>query len=167
MFDAIRINFVRQQGFEKADPAGCTAFYPALMFQPRVLGVALLAALVLQSGPFFLALSALLWWNALLPAHNPFDAAYNRLIAVPRGRTRLEPAPPPRRFAQGMAASFLLGIGLCLLAGWTLAGWIIQGVMVAAFAALVLGNFCLGSYVYYLLRGKSGFANRTLPWVRR
>ncbi|HKI51857.1 MAG TPA: DUF4395 family protein [Geothermobacteraceae bacterium] len=158
-------HFVQQQGFEQANDASCTARYPALMFQPRVVGIVVVVALVLQSAPLFLLLSALLWWNVLLPALNPFDALYNQLIAEPMGGARLDPAPPPRRFAQGMAGSFMLAIGICLLADWMLAAWILQGLLIVALSALIFGRFCLGSYVYYLLHGKIGFANRTLPWA--
>ncbi len=34
------------------------------------------------------------------------------------------------------------------------------------YPALIFGKFCLGSYVFHLLRGEAAFANRTLPWVR-
>ena len=160
-----RLNFVRQQGFREADASDCAARYPALMFQPRLVGVVVLIALLLQSGPMFLVLSVLLWWNVLLPARNPFDHLYNRLIAAPQGLQKLEPAPPPRRFAQGMAGGFMFAVGLCLLAGWLLAAWILQVLLVTALSALIFGRFCLGSYVYFLLRGNSRFANRTLPWA--
>ena len=33
-----------------------------------------------------------------------------------------------------------------------------------ALAALIFGRFCLGSFLYYLLRGRSDFAIGTLPW---
>jgi hypothetical protein len=161
-----KLNFVRQQGFEEDKSAECAARYPALMFQPRVVGVVVAVALLLQSGPLFLALAALLWWNVLLPAYNPFDALYNRLVAAPGQLQRLAPAPPPRRFAQGMAGSFMLAIGCSLLAGWLVAAAILQVLLVAALVALVFGRFCLGSYIYYLLRGEAKFANRTLPWTR-
>jgi Domain of unknown function (DUF4395) len=160
-----KMHFVQQQGFEEAGAPGCAAHYAALMFQPRVTGVIVAFALVTQSAPLFLALSALLWWNVLVPTHNPFDALYNRMIAEPRQLTRLEPAPPPRRFAQGMAGSFMLGIGVCLLAGWLVAAWILQVFLFVALSALIFGRFCLGSYIYYLLHGRTGFANRTLPWA--
>jgi hypothetical protein len=38
--------------------------------------------------------------------------------------------------------------------------------VVVALGALVLGRFCLGSYLYHVLRGETTFANRTLPWSR-
>jgi hypothetical protein len=47
------------------------------MWQPRAIGILVLLRLVLQSWLYFLALWALLWWNAALPDLNPFDALYN------------------------------------------------------------------------------------------
>jgi predicted lipid-binding transport protein (Tim44 family) len=67
--------------------------------------------------------------------------------AAPRNLPPLAPAPAPRRFSQRMAGTMLGGAGLALLAGRP-----------------VLGRFCLGSYLYHLLRGEASFANRTLPW---
>jgi hypothetical protein len=87
------------------------------MFQPRALGILVIMGLILQVWPLFLTLAAILWWNVLLPRLNPFDALYNRLIANPRGQLPLTPAPAPRRMAQGMAATFMLAIGLFLLTG--------------------------------------------------
>ena len=39
--------------------------------------------------------------------------------------------------------------------------------LVVAFSALLFGRFCLGAYVFHLLRGEAAFANSTLPWARR
>jgi hypothetical protein len=159
------MNFVEQQGFRDAD--ACAHLYPALMFQPRLVGILVSIGLVLQSWSVFLALSAILWWNALVPGLNPFDALYNSLIAVPKGLPRLAPAPAPRRFAQGMAATFMLVIAASLLVGWRTVAWTVEGLLVAALAALIFGKLCLGSYVFHVLRHDVGFANRTLPWMRR
>ena len=78
----------------------------------------------------------------------------------------MSPAPAPRRFAQAVNAAFNLACGLTLLAGWHVASWIVQAMLVAAFSLLVFGKFCLGAYIFHLLRGKAAFANRTLPWAR-
>lgn len=100
----------------------------------------------------------------LVPAANPFENVYNRLIARRRGQPLLNRAPGPRRFAQGMAATFMLAAGLCLLWGWTAAAYAFEGLIAVAFAALLFGKFCLGAYVYHLLRGNVAFANGTCPW---
>jgi hypothetical protein len=112
-----------------------------------------------------LAMSALLWWNTLAPALNPFELAYNRWVARPSGRLALVPAPGPRRMAQGMAAALNLGAGLALLYGLMPLAWTLQAILVAAFSALLFGRFCLGAYVYHLLKGRVHFANSTLPWA--
>lgn len=161
-----KLNFVRQQGFEEASPQACGYQYPALMWQPRAMGVLVLVGLALQLGPYFLVLAALLWWNVILPALNPFDAIYNRLAAKPKGLPRLNPAPPPRRFSQGMAGTFMLAIGLSLLFEARPLAYALEVLLLVALGALILGRFCLGSYLFFLLTGRSGFANRTLPWSR-
>jgi hypothetical protein len=166
MSRSAQINFVKQQGFRDAGAATCQYQFPAMMFQPKLIGVLVITGLILQNGPFFIVLSAILWWNVIMPALNTFDALYNGLIAGPKGIPRLTPAPVPRRFAQGMAASFMLAIGISLVYGWQTAAWILEGFLVVALVALIFGKFCLGSYVFHLLRGDFNFANRTLPWVR-
>ena len=166
MSDIAKRQFIRQQGFGDAPPAGCAYQYSALMFQPRLLALVVLLAILLQSAATFLALAGILWWNALVASRNPFDALYNRAIAGPRNLPSLSPAPAPRRFAQGMAGTILGAAGLALLAGWPRLARILEGLVAVALGALVLGRFCLGSYLYHLLRGETRFANRTLPWSR-
>jgi Domain of unknown function (DUF4395) len=159
-------NFMRQQGFVEEPDDACNMRFQGLYFQPRIVFPLVLVGIVLQSAVWFLALSALLCWNTLVPALNPFEAAYNRLIAGPRGTPPLTPAPMPRRFAQGMAAAFNLGSGIALLAGTPVIAWALQALLVVAFSALLFGRFCLGAYVYHLLKGQVAFANSTLPWAR-
>jgi hypothetical protein len=165
-----KLNFVRQQGFSDASPQACGYQYPALMWQPRAIGVLVLVGLALQAfvqaGPYFLALSALLWWNVVLPRLNPFDALYNALVAGPKGLPRLGPAPAPRRFAQALAASFMLAIGLSLLFGSRVLTRTLEALLLAALGGLILGRFCVGSYLFLLVTGQSAFAKRTLPWAR-
>ena len=161
-----RLNFIEQQGFRNPQGPARDIQFRSLMFQPRLLGVFVLAGLFSQSWPLFLTLSLILWWNALVPGLNLFDTIYNRFIAGPKGLQRLTPAPKPRRFAQMMAATFMLSIALCLLLEWKILAWVFEGLLVAALSALIFGNFCLGSYVYHLLKGEAAFANRTLPWIR-
>jgi hypothetical protein len=134
------------------------------MFQPRVVGAIVLLGVILQSPAIFLVLSGILWWSALLPRRNPFDAVYNRTLGSRPGALRLSPAPPPRRFAQGMAGSFALAIGALLIFGMGAAAVVMQALLLAALAALVFGRFCLGSFTYHLLSGSSEFAVCTLPW---
>jgi hypothetical protein len=70
-------NFILQQGLDSPVEESCPIRFSALMFQPRVVGSIVLLAVVLQSPTIFLILSGVLWWSALLPRLNPFDAVYN------------------------------------------------------------------------------------------
>ena len=159
-----RRNFILQQGLDTPARECCPDQFSALMFQPRILGGFVLLAVILQSPAIFLVLSGVLWWNVLVPRANPFDAIYNRTMANRPGAVRLDPAPPPRRFAQGVAGSFALGIGVSLLFQLGAAALVLQLLLLAALAALIFGRFCLGSFLYHLLRGRSDYAVGTLPW---
>jgi hypothetical protein len=160
------VNFVRQQGFDTASATTCNMRYPALMFQPRAIGAIVLIAILFQSAALFLVLSAVLWWSALVPKLNPFEALYNGLVASRRGLPLLTVALGPRRFSQGIAATFTLVIALLLRARWTAAAWLLEALLLGALAALIFGTFCLGSYLFHLLTGNAAFANRTTPWAR-
>ncbi len=160
------LNFIRQQGFRDASAGSCSYQYPALMWQPRIIGALVLVGVWLQSWEYFFVLWVLLWWNAAVPRLNPFDVFYNLIVAKARNLPSPGPAPSPRRFAQVMAGSFMLAIGVALLSSLRGLAWSFEAVLLAALGALVFGRFCLGSYVFHLVSGQARFANRTLPWSR-
>jgi hypothetical protein len=157
---------MKQQGFAEEPDFACDMHFSGLYFQPRIMGSLVVIAILLQNPIFFFVLSAVLWWNVAFPRWNPFEMLYNRALAAPRGKPALSPAPPPRAFAQGMAAAFMLLAGLALVLGWTVAAYVLEAFLVIAFSALLFGKFCLGAYIYHLVRGKISFANSTLPWAR-
>jgi hypothetical protein len=161
-----QVNFIRQQGFQGAGASECESRFPGLMFQPRIVGLVVAIAIIFQAAYLFLALAAVLWWSALVPARNPFEALYNALIARPRNLPPLQAAPAPRRFAQGMAGTFALAIGLSLLAGLRPLAWTLEVLLVIALAALLFGRLCVGSYLFHILTRNRAFANRTLPWSK-
>jgi len=159
MWEQAKHNFILQQGFEEPNPAACPQQYSALHFQPRTVFLWILTGILLQSPFAFYLLCAVLWWSALLPKLNPFDAMYNLIF----GRNQLtafylRPAPAPRRTAQAMAGIFALSCGLFLHFGFQ---------FLAAVLALILGGFCVGSFVFHLLSGKAGFACRTVPCAKQ
>jgi hypothetical protein len=164
-------NFMKQQGFAEEPADACDMHLGGLYFQPRIVFPTVIVAILLQlasiplSAGLHFAISAVLWWNTLVPALNPFERTYNRWVARPKGRLELVPAPGPRRMAQGMAAAFNLGAGLALVYGLLPLAWGLQAMLVVAFSALLFGRFCLGAYVYHLLKGRVAFANSTLPWA--
>ena len=166
MPNSAKLNFIEQQELIRTSNPACELQYTALMFQSSLIGAFVVAALIFQFWVLFLTLSAVLWWNVPVPALNPFNAVYNRFIAGPKGLQPLMPAPGPRRFAQGMAATFMLCIGLFLFFKLQTLAWIFESLLVVALSSLIFGKFCLGSYVYHRIKGKVALANRTLPWVQ-
>ena len=160
-------NFILQQGLEDPGPQDTHRRSEALLFQPRLIGLLFLVGITFQSPAVFLGLWAVLWWSALLPRLNPFDALYNLTLGTRASAIRLGPAPAPRRFAQGMAGTFALAIGVMLQREWFITAYVLEGFLGAAIVALVFGRFCLGSYIYHLLRGEAEFAGKTLPWSHR
>jgi hypothetical protein len=160
------LNFMRQQGFPEEPADACNMHFAGLYFQPRIMFGLVLIATLLQSGPMFLVMSGILWWNVLLPRFNPFEVTYNRFVAPRRGGGVLAPAPGPRRFAQGMAAVFMLAAGLALRLSQPLLAYVCEAALIAAFSMLLFGKFCMGAYIFHLLRGEVAFANSTLPWAR-
>lgn len=159
-------NLILQQGIDPPPDAGCVRLASALVFQPRVVGIVALTGILLQAPAIFAALALALWWSAFVPRLNPFDAIYNGTFGARPGGVRLAPAPGPRRFAQGMAATFTTAIALCLTGGHFTAAYLLEGFMLVAVTAIALGRLCLGSFIFHLIRGRGGFALRTLPWGR-
>ncbi len=166
MMTSVKRNFILQQGFQESLPAGCPLQYSALQFQPRIIFIWIIAGILSQSSLVFAALSAVLWWSALLPGLNPFDALYNRTIGQRTGAYRLSPAPAPRRIAQAIAGSFALACALLIYFQLAITARLIEIVLLAAVLAVTVGGFCLGSFVYHVFRGNRKFARETLPWAR-
>jgi hypothetical protein len=157
-------NFILQQGLCEPAAETCPLQYSALLFRPRLIGLWLVAAVILQAPLGFFALAAVLWWSALAPRLNPFDALYNWTLAR-RGGPTLTAAPAPRRFAQALAGLFALAIGVSLTLDWRTIALVIEGFFIVAVGALAVGGFCLGSFVFHLVCGRADFAKRTLPWA--
>jgi hypothetical protein len=165
MQNTVKRNFILQQGFEEPAPASCPLQYSSLLFQPRIVLIWVVAGTLFQSPAVFAALCAFLWWSALFPRLNPFDALYNGTFGRRPGAIRLGLAPAPRRVAQTMAGAFALATALLIHAGFSLAAYVVEAFFLAAVLALTIGGFCFGSFVYHLLSGHGRFARRTLPWA--
>jgi len=161
-----KLNFVRQQGIEEATAQSCGIHYPALMWQPRLIVLLVLIGLLLETGGYYLALGAVLWWSALFPRLSPFDAIYNRVVARRRNRQPLGPARGPRRMSQALGGAFSIGLGLLMRAGRIEMAWTVFLIFMLFLLLLVLGRFCAGALVFYLLTGKLAYLRRTMPWSR-
>ena len=82
-----------------------------------------------------------------------------------RGTPPLSPAPAPRRFAQGVAAVFMTAAGVLLMVAEPMLAAVFEVGLIAALSMLLFGKFCLGAYIFHVLRGELRFANSTLPWA--
>ena len=140
------IQFIRQMGFTNVHPDH--RLYEALMFQPRTIAAVLALGIVLQNAWLFVALSGIVWWSTIVPRRNLFDAAYNHLVARLRGVPRVPVAPAPRRFAQAMAATASLTIGIALLSGATMTAWVFEGLFAAGSLSVVIGRVCTPAILY-------------------
>jgi hypothetical protein len=158
------LNFVRQQGFANTTVAACEYQYPALMWQPRIIALLVCLGILVEIGWWFIALSAVLWWNVMMPRLNPFDAIYDHLFLKKIGHAPIGAAPAPRRASQAFAATFSLGIGLAMLKGHAGLAWTLQVWMLFFLALLIFGRLCAGAYLYHLFAGKLAFAHKTMPW---
>ena len=145
-----QLRFIRQLGVTTPNPDG--HLYEALMFQPRIIGGLTVVGVLLQNPWLFLTLSAVLAWATLVPTQNPFDAVYNAVVALPRGRPRLGVSLAPRRFAQSMAATVALMIAAALLEEMRVIAWIGEGLFAAGVLAAVFGDFCGAAQVYIKLK---------------
>jgi hypothetical protein len=150
------IQFIRSQGFTTVDPDH--HLFVALMFQPRTIAGVVALGLGLQSAWLFLALSAVLWWGTVVPTRNLFDAAYNRLVAYPRGLSPIPVAPAPRRFAQAVAATVALAIGVALLTGSVVTAWLFEGLFTLALLMVVVRRVCAPAILYLRLTGNADVA---------
>ncbi len=164
--NAAKRNFILQLGFEDPAPAVVPLQYSALVFQPKVVLIGVVAGILFQSPAIFAALGALLWWSALFPKLNPFNALYNRTIGSRPGAFRLGPSPAPRRGAETEAGAVALTITLLIHGGFSLAAYAVEAILLAAALAVLIGSFCTGAFTYHLLRGRWRFALQTLPWAR-
>lgn len=150
------LRFIRQLGF--ATTYADHQLYEALMLQPRVVGSVVVIGTLLQSAWPFLALSAVMLWATFRPTQHLFDTIYNHFVARPRGLPRLGIAPAPRRFAQGMAATFALVVGLALLADATYTAWALQAFFITAVSTVVFGRVCPPAELYQRLERRRAIA---------
>ena len=44
---------------------------------------------------------------------------------------------------------------MMLAGGWTTVAWIMEAILLTALSALIFGGFCLGSYLFHLLKGNA------------
>jgi hypothetical protein len=65
-----------------------------------------------------------------------------------------------------MAGVFALACYGLISYGYTTAANIVEAVFIGAALAVALAGFCLGPFIYRVVRGHAQFARETLPWAR-
>ena len=166
MSNIAEFKFLQQQGFPDVTEESANTHYKGLQFQPRIVGSLIILSILLQNAWLFLTISVILWINTLIPKANIFEFIYNITVAKKNKLPKLTPAPGPRRFAQGMAAFFMLITSIALFNNWMPVAYIAEAFILIAFSSLIFGKFCLGAYIYHFLKGNSSFANATCPWSK-
>ncbi len=167
---AIR-NFMKQQGFADEPSSLCDMHFAGLYFQPRIVGSLIVVAIVLNVAGYMdgcerqLILGDGAFLRAFGRALVERDCAepqsirefYNRVIAAPRGRAPLIPAPGPRRFAQAIAAAFTLIVGVALMQGWNVTAFDIRGVSRGGVLDVALREI-LPRRLHFSFVARAGFA---------
>ena len=159
-------NFMRQQGFADEPPDACNMHFAGLYFQPRIVFPLVLLAILLQSRWLFLALAAVLFWNVARAAPQSLRAGLQPLRrraprhAAPRSRPRTPPLRPGHRGRLHLGRRRVPPAGM----DRRLLG--VPGLPGRGLLGPSLRKFCLGAWVFHVLRGEVAFANSTLPWAR-
>src|SRR5437879_13197611 len=96
------MNFMKQQGFAQEPPDRAALRFKGLQFQPTIVGLMMLVAILTQSPAIFLLFLALLWLSVLVLAANPFVRVCNRLVVPPRRPSPLPSAPGAGCVGPGM-----------------------------------------------------------------
>lgn len=141
-------SFVLQQGFSvPGDPETESNLFFALQVQPRFIGCLILAGVALRSPFIFLIAGVVMWFSAIVPRWNPFNALYNHALGKRRGVFLLM-SPPPRMFSEALAGSLALGIALLFAAGHTGVAMLLAGFFALANSAVVFSRFCVGASLF-------------------
>ncbi|MGB7212324.1 MAG: DUF4395 family protein [Gemmatimonadales bacterium] len=122
-------------------------FTPTLSTICIIIGTALRSPTVLWSFAFIAVVGAAGW--------HPFDALFNAIVRRWVHAPRLGPNPAPRRFAMAVAAIWSAAAGWLMSAGLLRAGVVAGGVLSLAAAIVATTHFCLGSWLYHMLRGRT------------
>ena len=159
-----KYQFMKQQGFQADRTRATESHFDLLLFQPILVGSAVVVAIVFQSSVLFMVLGGILWFNTIFPGLNPFERFLDLVTGKTEKRIPLPPAPAPRRFMQGMAGTLMLLVAVSMSQGYTYLAYALQGFVAVAFSLLLFGKFCVGAYIYHVLTGNTKFANQTCPW---
>lgn len=141
------------QGFVDLDDAMLAEVGPWLRFSPAICTALIGLGTALASPVILGILVPIAVLGAIFPVH-PFDLIYNYGLRHLTRTQSLPPNGPPRRFACGMAAVWLVATAWAFWGGATTAGYLLGGVLTVVAAIVSVSNFCIPSTIYCALFGR-------------
>jgi hypothetical protein len=134
------------QGFDLDDDA-LTEIGPYMRWAPAFCASFMALGTVLASPWILWALAATAIAGAFLPSH-PFDYVYNYGVRHLTGTRPLPPNTPQRRFACGLAGTWLIGTGAAFFVGATTTGYVLGGVLTSLATLVATTHICIPSMIY-------------------
>lgn len=140
------------QGFGDLSDAERRAIEWPLRFTPAACATLVIVGTVLQWPVWQFSVAAVALLGALFAKGSPVDAAFNSGVRHLLKTEMLPANPPPRRFACFVASLMLTGSGLAFLFELSPVGFVLGGALAAVLALNAFSNWCLGAWMYRLLR---------------
>jgi hypothetical protein len=144
-----------KQGFGALDAAAKSRYAVPLRFTPAVGTTLIAVGLVLQSPPWLVAVAVVALSGVLLPGAMVLDLVYNHGVRHLFDAPPLPPTPPPRRFSYALSATLLTGSALAFTLGQPAWGYLLGGAVVVGGTILTVTLWCLGSWLYRLIPGRT------------
>lgn len=144
-----------QQGFSSLNDVELRRLNLPLRFTPAICSILVIVGLIFQSPALLFVLAGVGLLSAAFPRGNVIDRFYNLIISRLVGSAPLPPNTPQRRFACGIGATFAAAAGFSFLAGLPGLAYIFGGFMIAASLTVTTTQWCLGSWLYNLIFGKT------------
>jgi hypothetical protein len=144
-----------KQGFGALDAAAKSRYAVPLRFTPALGTALIVVGLVVQSPLWLAAVAVIAVSGVLLPEAMVLDLVYNHGVRHLFGAPPLPPTPPPRRFSYALSATLLTGSALAFTLGLPAWGYLLGGAVAAGGTILTLTLWCLGSWIYRLIPGRT------------
>ena len=148
-------NNLNKQGFGKLDDETKIRYMLPLRFTPGVATVLIVIGLALQSPIWLGSMAFVALSGALFPSGMLIDLVYNLGVRHLFGAPPLPPTPKPRQFSYLLSTVFLASSALSFYYGLSVLGFILGGMVVIGATLLTTTLWCLGSWWYRLIFGRT------------
>jgi len=160
------LNFMKQQGFTPEPPDRATLRFKGLQFQPTIVGSMMLVAILTQSPTIFLLFSALLWLNVLV-RRQTVRAGLQSLCRATARATAAHAGTGAPAIRSGHGSGVHAGRWADPAPGLEDGVLRLPGAPRRGLRRAPLRKFCLGAYVYHLLKGTSPSPMGPVPGMIR